>query len=565
MPSSRKQRAVPRFLAAVGQKWAGKRTETRDGSSQTSIESQTRPTQLQHEPSKAGPSFSTQAESPTATLTLTPGTNSTPAVTVTPCVTLTPGVSPKPEESSTALGFLSPADSLTVAKSPGFQVLPSQNLRSPKIKHPGYVAFCPVCGKRYTHTTETWDIWRNSEQRVYIPCGHAFGSPCIKEFLDGLVIDGRDHRCPMGSCASIIHECSHITIPTLSPPLETLPVQGSQLLPTECEYCQTDKAKKTQQSLTRHHAKIRILEEKLRAMPKTNYFVRLIWRVQNKWHNWKFDRVSRKIDIRYQNYRNRRFDKITRQRLLWQQAYIWSEPGMSPDDLETIRRGLAFRPDNDLPGLPHVLVGEPQTLPLHRPEALRDITEESGSAKEDIEAIREDKGKGKAITNHPEHYSMADYIASNTWNLPPESDASPKPPAPSKIPKKVRFAGPPPEVIQAVQSPESSRRIGSLDEIPISDSPVSARNNMPAKRVNPTVKATLPVDSKSSPKRAAESFAESFAEPSAKSTSSCHADDGINVSYINRRVNIGHEVLNHEEEVGDLKIPDAKEPGSSSQ
>jgi hypothetical protein len=556
MPSSRKQRAVSRFLAAVGQKWAGKRTETRDGSSQTSIESQTRPTQLQHEPSKAGPSFSTQAESPTATLTLTPGTSSTPAVTVTPSATLTPGVSPKPEESSTAPGFLSPADSLAVAKSPGFQVLPSQNLRCHKIKHPGYVAFCPVCGKRYTHTTGTWDIWLNSELRVYIPCGHAFGSPCIKEILDGLVIDGRDHRCPMGSCAPIIHECSHITIPTLSPPPEPLPVQGPQLLPTECEYCQTDEAKKTQQSLTRHHTKIRTLEEKLRAMPQTNCFVRLVWRVQNKWHSWKFDRVSRKIDIRYQDYRNRRFDEITRQRLLWQQAYVWPEPDMSPDDLETIRRGLAFRPDNDFPGLPDVLVC-PQTLPLRRPEVLHDITEESGSAEENIEAIREDKGKWKAITNHPENSSMADHIASNTWNLPPEFDASPKTPAPSKIPKKVRFAGPPPEVIQAVQSPESSRRIGSLGEILMSDSPVSARNNIPAKRVNPTVKAMLPVDSKPSPKRAA--------EPSAKSTSSCSADDGINVNYINRKVNIGHEVLNHEEEVGDSKMPDAKEPGSSSQ
>jgi hypothetical protein len=300
-------------------------------------------------------------------------------------------------------------------------------------------------------------------------------------------------------------------------------------------------------------------------MPKTNYFVRLVWRVQRKWHNWKFDRVNRKIDIRYQTYRDRRFDEITRQRLLWQQAYIWSEPSMSLDDLETIRRRLAFRPDNDLPGIPDVPVGGPQTLPQRCPEVLHHTTEESGSDEENIEAIREDKGKGKAIANHPENYSMADYIASNTWNLPPVSDASPKTPAPSRIPKRVRFAGPPPEVIPAVQSPEPSRRISSLGEILMGDSPVSARNNIPAKRVNPTVKATLPVDSKPPPKRAAESFAESFAEPPAKPTTSCSADDGTNVSYINRQMNIGHEVLNHEEEVGDSKIPDAKESGSSSQ
>jgi hypothetical protein len=319
-------------------------------------------------------------------------------------------------------------------------------------------------------------------------------------------------------------------------------------------------------------------------MPNTNPFVRLVWRVQNKWHNWKFDRISRKIEIRYQSYRNRRFDEIARQRLLWQQAYVWPDTNMSPDDLETIRKGLAFRPDNDLPD---IIVGDPQTLPLRRPGGLPDITEESGPAEENIEAIKEDKGKakenveaikedkgkgsenmettednkgkgkGKATTNHPENRSMADHIASNSWNLPPESNASSKTPAPSQIPKRVRFADPPPEAIQVVKSPESSSRIGSLGGILMSDSPASARNNIAAKRVDPTAKTTLPVDSKPSPKRAAES--------PVKSTSSRIADGGTNVSYINRRLNIGHEVLNHEEEVGDSKIPDAKEPGSSSQ
>ncbi|KAH6955206.1 hypothetical protein HG530_009122 [Fusarium avenaceum] len=604
MPSSREQTDKPRFLAVFGGIWAGRHTESRDGSSQTSIEQQARPTQLQHEPPEAGPSHSTQVESLTETFTLTPGTSSTPAVTVTPSTTLTPGVSPRPEESSTAPGFSSPADSLAVATNPGFQVLSSQNPRSEKIKYPGHVASCPVCSKPYTHTTTAWPRWLNSEQRVYIACGHAFGSPCIKKILDGLAIDGRNHRCPMGSCASIIHECSHITIPTLTPPPEPLPVEGPHLLPKDCEYCQTIESRKLQRLLYQHHGKIRTAEEKLRTMPKTNPFVRLVWRVQSKWHNWKFDRITRNTEIQYQSYRNRRFDEIARQRMLWEQAYVWPDTNMSPDELEAIRRGLALRPDDDLPD---TIVRDPQTLPLRRPGGLPDITEESGPAEENIEVIKEDKGKGKenaeaikqdkgkgkekvevikedkgkgkenieaikdkkgkgkATTNHPENRSMADYIASNSWNLPPESNASSKTPAPSQIPKRVRFADPPPEAIRAVKSPESSSRIGSLGGILMNNSPASGRNSIAAKRVDSTAKTALPVDSQPSPKRAAESFAKSFSESSVKSNSSRNADSGTNVGYINRRLNIGHEVLNHDEEVGDSKIPDAKEPGSSSQ
>ncbi|KAM0228523.1 hypothetical protein ACHAP5_011923 [Fusarium lateritium] len=148
---------------------------------------------------------------------------------------------------------------------------------------------------------------------------------------------------------------------------------------------------------------------------------------------------------------------------------------------------------------------------------------------------------------------MADYMASNTWNLQPESNAETL--APSRIPKKVRFADLPQKALQAVQSPEPSRNIGSPGGILMGDSPASARSNIPVKRVSPAVRATAEASHRGP--------GEFFANSPSRIADDRIADDETEVSCLNRRVSIGHVVLNHEEEVGDSKTPDAKEPGSS--
>ncbi|KAM0473744.1 hypothetical protein ACHAP7_008076 [Fusarium lateritium] len=147
---------------------------------------------------------------------------------------------------------------------------------------------------------------------------------------------------------------------------------------------------------------------------------------------------------------------------------------------------------------------------------------------------------------------MADYMASNAWNLAPESNETP---APSRIPKKVRFADPPQKVLQAVQTPEPSRNIGSPGGILMGNSPASVRSNIPVKRVSSTVRATAEASHRGP--------GEFFANSTSRIADDRIADDETEVSYLNRRVSIGHEVLNHEEEVGDSRTPDAKEPGSS--
>ncbi|KAF4999992.1 hypothetical protein FGRMN_2073 [Fusarium graminum] len=487
MAPNPEQDSFSRLLTALGHKLFQKRTRTRGSSTQTSIELQE----------------SHELPLPNIPLPL----NLTPAVTLTPAESSTLARSSTLAQSSTAAGTLTQTESLAKSSgvayhNSGFEVKgPPQNTRSSFIKHAGSDNFCPACGKRYTHTTADYSTWFNSEQMVYLRCGHTFGAPCIEKYLAGLDINGQERRCPMGRCTSIQHECSHITIPLQRPPRGSPPSLDSSLIPSNCESCSTAKMTKLHTSMTRHHSKMAEAEEKLRLMANTAYGNRLVWKFQTKWHNWKLNRAHQNIDAQHEKYRKRRLDESKTQWLLWYKCYLQPVQDMFSSEMEKRRRGLIFRPDQDVPrGLP---LDKPENIPEHHREGLDEIREEPGSsegnsqaigksrrndnAEERIEVSKEDKGKatvretvgeegtdasaedkGKgtemvradketkaanaptlpsatknACTPTAQYHSMAEHMMSLDWDDPPPDPSSQTcQQSPSPEPKKVRFEGP---------------------------------------------------------------------------------------------------------------------------
>ncbi|KAM0343694.1 hypothetical protein ACHAPU_008285 [Fusarium lateritium] len=529
MASSPKQGSWPRLVAALRQNLLPRPAGTIASSPQSSIE-------LQETHGSPRPDFPLQSS-------LTPAESSTLLGSSTLAKSATPADDLAQTESS-------PESPRVAHQNPGFQVKgPPKNTPSSSIKHGGNNDFCPFCGKRYTHTTADHDRWLNSEQRVYLCCGHAFGAPCIEEHIAGLEINGHEHRCPMGGCTSIQHECSHINIPMLRPPQETRPSMDSGIIPSHCESCSTADVTKLHTSLTQHNGKKTVAEQKLRITKNATCYVRMAWRFhrtawrfhrtawrfQKKWHNWKLNRADRKIDAQYKKYRKHRLDEIERERFLWNQVYVQPTPGRSSRETEILKRSLNFRPDQDVPqGLP---LDQPENIPARHREVLNEIREEPDF--ERIEASTKDKGKGKkkemgradketttanAPTRAPipdntrrPYESMAASMMSNSWNDPPESPPQTHPLSQIPVPRSVRFE----------QTPTQGTR---PPQIPI---PAHVSSSLVGRMMSDTSEEPLYPS-------------EWFSEPSSSTSIT-----GQNSSYVNRRVDIGPEVLNHEEERSD--------------
>ncbi|KAF5658369.1 ring finger domain-containing protein [Fusarium heterosporum] len=538
MAQTPEQDSFSRLLTALRPKLFQNRFGTRDSSAQSSIELQE----------------SHELPLPSIPLPL----NLTPAVTLTPAESSTLAGSSTLAKSSTAAGTLTQTESLpkssgTAHQNSGFRVNgPPQNTRSRFIKHAGSNNFCPACGKRYTHTTADYNKWLNSEQIVYLCCGHAFGASCIEEYLAGLNINGQEHRCPMGGCTSIQHECSHITIPLQRPPQGSPPSMDSTLIPSNCESCSTAEVTKLHTSMTQHHGKMAEAGEKLRLMTNTAYGNRLEWKFQKKWHNWKLNRAHRKIDAQHEKHRKHRLDESKTQWFLWYRCYLQPAQDMSPQELETLRRRLINRPDQDVPlGLP---LDKPENIPKRHLEGLNRLRKEPSSFEENNQAIgksrrndkaeertgasTEDKGKGTEMVraeketkaaNAPtlapvtkdartltEQYpSMAEHMMRDSWNDPPPEPLSQTcQQSLSSVPKKVTFEEPSTGDTRPLRSPGPADLSNSLVRIIMGDAPDQPRQ-----------------------------VSERLSGPS-----SSFLTTGQNSSYVNRRVDIGPEVLNHEEE-----------------
>ncbi|KAL4723261.1 hypothetical protein ACLX1H_009751 [Fusarium chlamydosporum] len=135
------------------------------------------------------------------------------------------------------------------------QSQPDRSRRHRDIRH-GDLALegnhCVMCGKPYCDTTERCEFrkWRESEVRMFLPCGHHFGASCLKRFLRAS--DPHD-RCPMGDCLPIYHSCDHITFPQLQAHDSfRLPLIGRDSLPSECEFCRSRLGSKLRHDLEEH-------------------------------------------------------------------------------------------------------------------------------------------------------------------------------------------------------------------------------------------------------------------------------------------------------------------------
>ncbi|KAF4441893.1 ring finger domain-containing protein [Fusarium austroafricanum] len=205
----------------------------------------------------------------------------------------------EPESSTSVQQHQSP-------KSTGFRRLErKENSRHPNVRHADLGPdHCVMCGKVLLDATEALNRWLNSEVRVHLPCGHPFGHECLLRHLyESMVItngkslvDGREHRCPMGQCTSIQHQCSHLAIPTVQPPARPYGVIEDLVLPEPCQFCRSGPDSRYVK-LIKHGRKMQH-----ETVPSDTRWVKSVASIKRKWHAWRFKRTDLAMDVEYIDY-----------------------------------------------------------------------------------------------------------------------------------------------------------------------------------------------------------------------------------------------------------------------